>query len=190
MSTRTVILESATSLDGFIARADGAIDWLFSPEDHDFGDFMADIDTVLLGRKTFAQLLTFDVPWPYAGKQCVVYSRARPTPDLAAVVAEHGVIWVTSDPAEHVRALRQEPGKNKIWLVGGGALNHALIAAGLVDELSVSVHPVLLGAGIGLLGNLPLPRDAHFRYVDNTVYASGLVQLRYRRDGHHADGAS
>jgi dihydrofolate reductase len=161
----------AASLDGFIARSDGGIDWLSvverSGEDYGFGEFMASVDTLVLGRKTWETALGFP-EWPYAGKRVVVMSR-HPR------AARHGETFHPGPPEALVAALA-EAGARHLY-VDGGATIRAFLAAGLVDELTLSVIPVLLGAGIPLFGDGV--REAPLTLRSCRGFDAGLVQLRY-----------
>ncbi|MCZ7556988.1 MAG: dihydrofolate reductase family protein [Bacteroidia bacterium] len=170
---RKVILYIAMSLDGYIAREDGSIDWLpavdEAGEDYGYGEFIADIDTVLMGRITYEQILTFGA-YPYAGMQGIVFSRSR-----AGEIGEH-VRFTDENPGEVLHALRLEEGKD-IWLVGGGALISAFLDGGLINEYCIFIVPVLLGRGITLFDG-PFP-ETSLTLRDTKHYSSGMVRLRY-----------
>ncbi len=162
----------ATSLDGFIARPDGRLDWLDAVqrpgEDHGYARFFAGVDTVLVGRSTYEVVLGFGA-WPYDGKRVVVRSRRPGTP-------RHGEAFMAGPPAE-VAVRLQAAGARRVY-VDGGATISAFLTAGLVDDLVVSVIPVVLGEGIRLF-HPPLPERA-LELQGSQPYPSGLVQLSYR----------
>lgn len=167
---RRIILFIAASLDGYIARPSGEVDWLFTDQDYGYTDFLANVDTVLMGRKTYEQVLSFG-EFPYQEKQSYVFSSS---PDFeAAPYAE----TVLTDIKAFVEGLRQTEGKN-IWLVGGRTLIRPFLEHALLDELVLSVHPVLLGSGIPLLSETALTTP--LRLISSQSYDSGLVQLRYQ----------
>ena len=168
---RQVILFIATSLDGFIARPDGGIDWLFTDRDYGYAAFYEGVDAVILGRKTYEQVLTFG-EFPYSGKECYVFTR---TPVKGR---DDRVVFVDQDPAVLIGRLRERPGRN-IWLVGGAALAREFAVRDLIDEYIISVHPLILGSGIPLCKE-PYP-PARLTLVDCTTFPSGLVQLTYSR---------
>ncbi|HRJ77845.1 MAG TPA: dihydrofolate reductase family protein [Planctomycetota bacterium] len=167
---RRVQLFIASSLDGYIARKDGAIDWLFHDGDYGYRRFMRGIDTVVMGRKTYDLSLSFG-PWPYPGCRAYVFSR-RLTGET-----EHAT-FVRGDVKKLVQKMRRRRGKH-IWLVGGAELTREFTAAGLIDDFIISVHPRLIGSGIPLFP--PNSADWSLRLVGARRYRSGLVQLRYER---------
>lgn len=161
----------ATSLDGFIARRDGAIDWLSAVErpgeDYGFAEFFATVDVLVMGRKTWETALGFP-EWPYAGKRVVVLSRHPHE-------ARHGEGFHAGTPSELVAALHRE-GVRRVY-VDGGATIRSFLGAGLVDDLTVSLVPVLLGEGIPLFGE-GVP-EAKLTLQSCRAFEAGLVQLRY-----------
>lgn len=163
----------AISLDGFIARADGGIDWLTTVErpgeDYGFGAFFGAVDTLVLGRKTYETALGFDA-WPYAGKRVVVLTR---DPSRAP---RHGEELTSSELPALLERLGDQ-GARHVYLDGGVTIGRAL-AAGVVDELTVSIIPVLLGEGLPLAPHVG--RDAGLTLLEHRAFPSGLVQLRYR----------
>ena len=161
-----------TSLDGFIARPDGALDFLPAGggEPHGYEEFMATVDALVLGRNTFDTVLAFDT-WPYGTKPVFVLS-TRP---LAPVPAGAIVEALSGSPASIVTQLEAR-GIGHIY-VDGGITIQRFLRAGLIDRLIVTRVPVLIGAGIPLFG--PLERDIRVRHVATRQYASGLVQSEY-----------
>ncbi|HWL88891.1 MAG TPA: dihydrofolate reductase family protein [Polyangiaceae bacterium] len=162
----------ATSLDGFIARSDGRIDWLSivekRGEDYGYGRFFGSIDTLVVGRKTYELALGF-ADWPYAGKRCMVMTRAK-------LAARHGETFFEGEPAALVDRLARE-GSKHIY-VDGGAVIQQFVAAGLVSDVTISMIPILLGEGIPLFGKIG--RDVRLDLVESRAFDSGLVQLAYR----------
>ena len=169
---RAVKLFIATSLDAYIAREDGGVDWLFQEGDYGWTTFIASVDTALIGRRTFDFMVGAGAP-TFEGLDHYVFSRTL-SPDT------EGVTVVSWDPADLVTELRRRPGKD-IWLVGGGELNTALARAGMIDEMIVSVHPVVLGSGIPLFA--PGCTQTDLEFVGSETWGTGLVQLSYRRKG-------
>jgi len=170
---RSVVLSAAITLDGYIARPDGAVDYLVMPKGFSMAAFYATVDTAVMGRKTF------DVALKLSGGKFsnpsmanYVFSRSEPP-------GEHdGVIFVNQSPAAFIRQIRKRKGKD-IWLMGGGELARDFLKADLVDELHLGVVPLALGAGIPLFpGGFP-QRD--FKLVENKTYSKGSIMLKYKR---------
>ncbi|NHR06595.1 dihydrofolate reductase [Chromobacterium haemolyticum] len=167
----------ATSLDGFIARADGALDWLeqvaCDGEDYGYADFMATVDVLLMGSATFRKVLSFP-EWPYAGLRVVVASRSLRPPDVPAALRSQ----VALSAAELPRLLTElrASGARHVY-VDGGRLVSAFLRAGLLDQLILNRVPVLLGAGIPLFSGLD--DDIRLQHQSTRAYASGLLQSSY-----------
>jgi dihydrofolate reductase len=159
----------ATSLDGFIADRDGGVDWLFADGDYGYTAFFDSIETLLMGRRTYEQVLSFG-EWPYGEKPTYVFTRGAPGGD------HPHVRFVSGDAGALVEELRERT-SGDIWLVGGAALVSTFRELHLIDEFILSVHPVLLGEGIPLFER-QLPRES-LRLREETSYESGLVQLSY-----------
>jgi dihydrofolate reductase len=163
----------ATSLDGFIARQDGALDWLPTDggEPHGYDEFIATVDAIVMGRKTFETVLTFDA-WPYGTKPVVVLS-TRPS----GLKAPDGAVcdMMTGTPHEIVARLSARGMKH--LYVDGGVTIQRFLEAGLIQRLIITRIPVLLGSGIPLFG--PLPHDLRLEHVATRAYPSGLVQSEY-----------
>lgn len=167
---RPLVCFIATSLDGYIAGPAGEIDWLFTDQDYGYTRFYATVDTVVMGRKTYDLCLTFE-EYPYPDIPNYVWSRTRRGKD------EH-TTFVSGDIAECLKGLKQQEGKT-IWLVGGSALVGEAIRHDLLDELIVSVHPLVLGDGVPLFPH-GLPKT-QFQLIQSEPFSTGLVQLTYRR---------
>ena len=162
----------ATSLDGYIARPNGSFDWLpTDPEPHGYDEFMATVDALVIGRKTFETAAAFD-PWPY-GKTPVVVLTSRPSEWKAP---EGAVCEFTSGtPQEIVDRLAQR-GMNHLYIDGGVTIQ-GFLEAGLIQRLIITRVPVLIGDGIPLFG--PLSRDVRLQHVSTRSYPSGLIQSEY-----------
>ena len=169
-----VVLYIATSLDGYIASPDGSIDWLFHDADYGFTEFMASVDAVVMGRKTWEQARTFE-DVPFAGKQVIVFSRSQSNADKSRIR------FVQGDPETTIPEIKSSVQKDN-WLVGGGDLIQQFIASHLIDEFRIFVHPIILGEGIPLF-----PRQSQrtiLSFVSSQSFPSGLVELRYRLQHH------
>jgi len=168
----------ATSLDGFIARKDGSIDWLIgvndptSTEDYGYKVFFDSVDTLVMGRNTYELALTFG-EWPYAGKNGVVLSTGSPK------VPQHlaGSVEVTSlAPAELVQHLAGK-GARHLYIDGGKTIQ-SFLSAGMIDELMITLTPILIGEGLPLFG--PLQHDLKLKHLETKAYANGFVQNKYQ----------
>lgn len=160
------------SVDGFIARANGDLDFLppGGGEPHGYDEFMTTVDALVIGRKTFETVLTFDT-WPYADKPVFVLStRPLATSPPGAIVER-----MSGAPADIVSQLDAR-GVRHIY-VDGGITIQRFLQAGLIQRLIITRVPVLIGTGIPLFG--PLARDIALRHVATRQYASGLVQSEY-----------
>ena len=171
---RKLILYIAASLDNYIARPDGNVEWLNAPElqlpgeDYGYADFYRSIDTTLMGRRTYKQILGFDVPFPYRDKTNFVFTRSVSRADKG------DVNYVSGDVASFVRMLKDKPGRD-IWLIGGGQINTLLLHQGLIDRLILTLIPVILGEGIPLFHGKP--PETRFNPVSGRYFDNGVVQL-------------
>ena len=162
----------ATSLDGFIARANDDLDWLPADggEEHGYEAFIASVDALVIGRRTYEKVLTFDA-WPYGEKPVYVLStRELPAPPKGAVMER-----LSGDPANVLASL--EAGGVRHVYVDGGVTIQRFLAAGLIQHLTITQIPVLLGGGIPLFGELEA--DIHLHPIATRQYTSGLVQSEY-----------
>lgn len=164
----------AVSLDGFIARANGAYDWIVMDPAIDFAAMARDYDTAVMGRKTWEAVRGLGDDTGLAGIETIVFSRTLP-PE-----ARPGFRVTADDPVRAVTELKRAAGRD-IWLYGGGELFRTLLSAGLVDTVEVAVIPVMLGDGIPIL-----PSGAETRLVladQKVLPASGIVALAYAVPG-------
>lgn len=169
---RRVIYHVATTVDGFIARADGAVDFFPMEGAHvaDYFESLKAYDAVLMGRGTYELGLKLGVKNPYPTMKSYVFSRRmKESPDPAVRLVAEGA-------AEFVRALKQEAGRD-IYLCGGGNLAAQLLTAGLIDEIKLKLNPILLGAGVPLVAAIPRPIE--LRLTDTRRYDSGVLLLTY-----------
>ena len=174
---RKIKLYIASSLDSFIADENGNIDWLFSDADYGYTEFYNSIDTILVGRKTYEQSLTFE-EYPYKGKKVYVFTHNAKEKKKKNKKTTSDVEYIDKDIPEFVRSLIQQPFSNgDIWLLGGGEILSLFLNAELVDEIILSVHPIILGKGIPLFKNIK--KSVKLRLLESIPFESGLVQLRY-----------
>jgi len=165
----------ATSLDGFIARKNGNIDWLptDSEDGEDFGyaAFMSDIDHIVMGRNSFEKVLTFG-SWPYEKKVIVLTSRDLTIPPELTEKVE--ALHLSPPNLIHELELR---GARHIYLDGGVTIQRSL-REGLVNELTITTIPILLGEGLPLFGTLH--QDIHLKLLNSHTFQNGFVQNKYQ----------
>ncbi|NER81626.1 MAG: dihydrofolate reductase [Leptolyngbya sp. SIO1D8] len=168
----------ATSLDGFIARANGELDWLEAanaavPEGEDCGyaAFWESVDALIMGRKTYDQVLSFG-QWPYGNKPVVVLSRqVLKIPDsLVATVSQ------SSESPQVIYERFAKAGAQRLYIDGGVTIQRFL-AAGLIHDFTITVIPILLGTGIPLFNDLQ--QNIALKHIDTKSYPFGFVQLTY-----------
>jgi dihydrofolate reductase len=177
ISKRKVIVSLAVSADGFIARKDGAVDWLDRPRiagDYGMGKFVASIDTIVMGRKTYDVVLRFlregkAIP-RMPGVKHYVFSR-KPRKKVL-----EGFEFVTEPIAKFVKRLRAQKGKN-IWMMGGGGIIGSFFDAGAIDELVIAVIPTFIGEGIPLIA--PSRRTVPLKLLATKKFSDGVVTLHY-----------
>ncbi|MGE0130600.1 MAG: dihydrofolate reductase family protein [Blastocatellales bacterium] len=175
---RKVVYSLTNSLDNFIARADGAYDWILMDDEvmSEFPKLFASFDTVLMGRKTYDVTVmqsseTGQEASGFMDMKTYVFSRTMKESSNASVNI------VSDNAGEFVRNLKNESGKD-IWLMGGGILAASLLKERLVDEVGLTIQPVLLGSGIPLFPDLGLQID--LQLLESKTYKNGLVGLTYR----------
>jgi len=169
---RKVVLGLGISLDGYIARPDGAVDFLFMPKDYSMGPFFATIDTAIMGRKTYAAALKMGGGLGDSKMKSYVFSRSQPS-------GERGrVSFVNESPKSFVEKLRKSSGKN-IWLMGGGELAREFLKDDVVDELYIGIVPVLIGEGLPLFPSGFPQRE--FTLLENKTFSKGMIALKYAR---------
>ena len=161
----------AASLDGYIARPDGAIDWLTPfntpTEDYGFARFYETVDALVIGRGTYDTVLGFDA-WPYAGKRVIVMTR-RPL----ATAPRHGEETFAGEAAEvAVRVAGAAAGARRVYVDGGDVIRQ------IVDDVTISIVPIVLGGGIRLFAGGE--GEHRLELEGQRAWASGLVQMRYR----------
>jgi dihydrofolate reductase len=162
------------SVDGFLARPDGALDFLpDEPEEHGYEAFFASVDTLVVGRKTYETVLGFD-GWVYGDKRVVVLS-SRPI-DLSAAKARGGRVEQMGGEPKEILAKLAESGARHAY-VDGGLTIQGFLRAGVIDRLVVTRVPVLIGQGLPLFG--ALRGDVRLRHVSTRTFPSGLVQSEY-----------
>jgi len=172
---RKLILYIAMSLDGFIAKSDGDISFLSAVvqegEDYGYSEFINSVDTVILGRKTLDKIHSMGIELPYGSRKVYVLTRT-PRPDSVTVR------FYTGNLSELVSTLKSKEGKH-IYCDGGAETIHQLLQEDLIDELIISVIPVILGEGIRLFkGDL---QEKKLHLANSKSFEKGLIQLHYIR---------
>lgn len=167
----------ATSLDGFIARTDGDIDWLtgFSAlgEDHGYDTHIARMDGIIMGRGTYEKVLTFD-QWYYS-KPVLVLSRSLDPASVPEHLADK--VEILAATPEEAMGHATARGWTRVY-ADGGLLIQSFLRAGLIEDMIISRIPILLGDGIPLFG--PSGKDVALEHIETTAFPSGLVQSHYR----------
>jgi dihydrofolate reductase len=176
----------ATSLDGFIARTDGDINWLDDGQqkgggesgeadenivDHGYHDFIETVDFLVMGRNSYEKVLSFGVAWPYKKPVVVLTQRPLDIPDELATCVEA----MSGSPAEIIARLGKR-GAQHLYIDGGKTIQ-TFLNAGLIQRLVITCIPILLGDGIPLFG--PLSNDVRLRHVATRTFEGGLVQSEY-----------
>jgi dihydrofolate reductase len=168
---KKIILNLAVSLDGYIEGPNGEYDWCFIDQDYGMTDFLKQIDDIFFGRKSYEVLLSMDKD-PYPDKAKFVFSENSD-------YIPKNAISLTIDPLK-INEIKEIRGNN-IWLFGGAELFNKFLDMELIDELQLSVHPILLGKGTPLFTQRN--KIVKFNLVETRSYSSGLVQLFYRKPG-------
>jgi len=165
----------ATSLDGFIAKTNGDIDWLGEQQededDHGYQAFFDTVDYLVMGRNTYEKVLSFGIPWPY--QKPVVVLTNRPL-EVAADVASS--VESMSGSPEEIAATLSSRGAQHLYIDGGKTIQ-SFLDAGLIQRLIITRIPVILGAGIPLFG--PTRQDIRLRHINTQAFADGKVQSEY-----------
>ena len=173
---RKVTFGGASSLDNFLARPDGSVDWLMWGDEaaEIMKDYWANVDTVVMGRKT----------WDFARANAPEGSEASDTGVKTFVFSRtleagtrHGATILTSDPGEFVRGLKNQDG-GEICIMGGGELARDLFEAGVIDEIGFNIHPVLLGKGIPLFHEMK--RQIDLELIESRPFKNGCVYVLYK----------
>jgi len=166
---RKVILNLALSLDSLIEGPNGEYDWCFNDQDYGLTEFFKRIDAIFFGRKSYELVLRNNDGY-FDSKKWYVFSTTLNE------VKDKNTTLINKNVAATVNKIKNEPGKD-IWLFGGAGLVTTFINEGLVDELQLSVHPILLGIGKPLFQNIS--KRIKLELIDSKVYNNGLVQLFY-----------
>ena len=170
------VLYIATSLDGFIARPDGNLDWLTSmpnPQNHDYGyaEFLNTIGTIVMGRKTYHEIIGFGVDWPYNEIKSYVV-----TSDKDLKIQSPNTFLLTENLNDFVEEMKNQSNKD-FWLVGGGQLIKSFLDAGLIDKMIITVIPKVIGQGIPLFAGTI--NETNWKLIEVVSFDTGVVNLTY-----------
>ena len=171
---KKIILYITASIDGRIAQSGGGMDWLTgfpNPEKTDYGyqNIRSITDTVIIGGRTYREILNMDVVWPYNQQTTYVVSHHN-------CGEKENIRFITENVIETISELRNREGKN-IWLVGGGELVSMLLAADLIDQMQIIYAPVMLGKGIQLFPEQP--NESRWKLNSCKAYESGILAVDY-----------
>lgn len=176
---RNIVLYIAQSIDGFIAKENGNVDWLTENEEtnsqenaYGYLDFYNSIDTTLMGYNTYKEILNFDIPFPYPEKKNYVFSRKHHKSE------DTPVEFVHTDIISFVSKLKQTKGKD-IWLIGGSEINKQLLNANLIDQIIITIKTSILGSGIPLFAqNTDVKK---FKIATVKTLSDTMVQLSLQK---------
>ena len=173
---KKIKLYIAVSIDGYIARSNGDIDWLTeypinSETNYGYDEFFNSIDTVIMGGRTYRDILCMDVKWPYMEKETYVITR-NPLSE------KENIHFVTDNIIDTISQLRKQEGKD-IWLVGGGEMISILLNQDYVDEMIITCIPVILGIGIPLFPNSP--KESKWKLENSIQHKNDVLQVTYTR---------
>ena len=171
---KKIKLYIACSIDGYIARTDGDLDWLMeypinSETNYGYDDFYQSVDTVIMGGRTYRDILNMDVIWPYKDKTTYVITHCP-------AESKENIHFISDNIIETILQLQKDEGKD-IWLVGGGKLITILLNENLIDEMIITTIPVILGDGIPLFPDNP--RESKWKLVGSKSYKNGVIQITY-----------
>lgn len=169
---RKLVFYGAISVDGYIARENHSLDWLIGTEGEEeigYSEFYETVDTILMGRKTYDQILIYAPDkFPYEGKPCYVFS-------LSTTGSNDSVDFINDDIVAFTKSLKDQIGE-RIWIVGGGEVLKPLLEAKLVDEFIVQIAPTIIGSGIPLF--IPSDEETALRLVDVKRFRQ-MTELHY-----------
>jgi dihydrofolate reductase len=168
---RKVILQLAVSLDGYIEGPNGEYDWCLTDQDYGLSDFFKHVDSLFIGRKSYELTLSMGEEAMAGFPKLTEYVFSTTLKEV-----KPGAILINGDIEATVKRIKNESGKD-IWLFGGADLSASLFNLGLIDEVSLAVHPIILGGGKPLFSNIK--NRVQLTLTDTKTYSSGLVLLTY-----------
>lgn len=175
---RKIKLYIAVSLDGYIATPDGGVEWLnqfqiSKNEDYGYKEIYQSIDTILMGGRTYRDIVGFGCEWPYKDKTTYIVSRNN-----INLTPSEQVYFITDHVTGNVEKLKESTGKD-IWLVGGGELVSMLLDANLIDKMHLCYLPIVLGQGVSLFPNKP--KETIWKLAGSKSFLSGAISITYTR---------
>lgn len=178
MNSIKTVLYIAMSLDGYIAKPDGNLDWLTTvpnPSEGDYGyeDLISKVGTIVMGRRTYKEVIGFGVEWPYPEQETYVV-----TFNHQLKIESPNTYVLTGDIANFIDRKKQSADKD-IWLVGGGQLVTHFINADLIDNMIITIIPKTIGEGIPLFTDLV--KETSWQLLETKSYDTGVVNLTYKR---------
>lgn len=174
---RKIKLYIASSIDGYIADSNGDLDWLsgypITPElNYGYDEFFSSVDTVIMGGRTYRDILNMDVIYPYKDKTSYIVTRNKDSH-----LAMENIKFLSENIIETIRSLKEQQGKD-IWLVGGGQIISILLDSGLVDEMIITYIPKLLGDGIPLFPKMKT--ESNWKLVNSQSYNNSVLSTEYQ----------
>ena len=168
----------AQSLDGFIARENNSLDWLYAipnPHqlDHGYNRLLLEIDTIVMGRSTYEEILKFGIDWPYQEYKTYIVT-TQPT----FQVSTPNTFLLSDLTMESVSTLKKQSQK-KVWIVGGGKVITQLLNLEAIDEMTISIVPIILGRGISIFPNHP--KETNLKLIRSEAFETGIVNLCYEK---------
>lgn len=172
---RKIKLYIAASIDGYIAGNDGDLDWLTeypinSETNYGYDDFYQSVDTVIMGGRTYRDILNMDVMWPY--KDRITYVITHNPAD-----SKGNIHFISDNIIEAISQLQKEEGED-IWLVGGGKLITMLLNQEMIDEMTITTIPIILGSGVPLFPSTL--KESQWNLTGSNTYSNGVIQTVYK----------
>ncbi len=174
---RKIKLYIATSIDGYIADINGELDWLsnysITPElNYGYDEFFNSVDSVIMGGRTYRDILNMDVIYPYKDKTSYIVTRNKDSQ-----TSIENVQFLSENIIEAIRSLKGQQGKD-IWLVGGGEIISILLDNNLVDEMIITYIPKILGDGIPLFPKMKI--ESNWKLLNSQSYCNGVLSVEYQ----------
>ncbi|MBE2281107.1 MAG: dihydrofolate reductase, partial [Ignavibacteriaceae bacterium] len=171
MRKTKITLYIACSIDGFIATKNHELNWLPSNGDYGYNDFYSEVDCVIMGRKTFDVVNSFEVDFPYKGKKCIVISHS---PGI-----HHPEVDFFNGNLSDLISTLENTGYSNIWLVGGGELIKQFNELNLIDIYYITFIPVLLGNGVRLFYESEIKNE--LKHLEHKIFADGVISIKYEK---------